>query len=1367
MQQRRIPAKSTVSSQDTSREPLPGDPTRQAVAALRAYSYQIWRTIERWLRLKPGVTLFIECAEDFDVAEADGATTVQVKDTQTRISLASKDAREAILNFWKLQQRASGNIRFQFLTRASIATEQGELLGRRPGIELWREAARGDVSSCELIRTFLVEKFSEHTEFKAYLQSQTSEQLIRKLYRPLEWTTDEPDAEIVQEFIRRRLIEHGAQHGCGPSMSARAISDLHMHCWQVAKRPTPEGRSLTREDFLFLFEKATAVLVPLSALTGALNPTTGTAGALSLAVSIHFWTDVPPLPEPVLPRERAVAAALSNLSVATPLVLAGSVGKGKTTLAKLVALASRQDCLWVDLSGRESPFAEAALIALALNLEDRGRSFLVIMDDFLIGPTSPQGLWTSFSMLQRACKRSGSRLLITTKGIPQQRLDARLISAGAQVQPLEDLTEAETKDLLERLGCPVSISGAWSALTLAQSGGHPKLVHVRALDLRDQGWPKPSTEFLIGTPASIAGQRESERLNVAQRESGPKLEFLYHLTLLTLPFDRKLALRLGSKIDGLSDPGTALDSYLGRWIEPFIESYFRVTSLLTNEAHKVWPVQKVREAHERIFDSFLEGRVIDITHVLSVLMHAYAAQSPGRLAIYVNNLVYGNDPHFPLIAKELKLLLYFGTGVGARAAPFNAHISLILRLLQFRVASVEAPQELSRIANEWLWEVDNLPPGEAPHDQEYLRLSRALWAGSIASVTEGDLPPQLILKAIVTLDTSNALDAVPAVPAALKSASGSDDMLAILFSFFQVRCKTVEYLDRLMDAIADVSPSHRSRMLEAINLPYFVDHSFIIEAAWVGEFKKRTPDWTNVTRVLEKSKLLAKQWNATRLGLSAAKALSIVFDEHLDNRDAAIAAIEEGRKLFGPAPMLDEQLANIHYQHGEADAALAIWANSLALQQDAAPSQVRDPFAFRKAAITAGKTGNFGRAAELFQWGSHWAREGALQHTASGLKFDAAYAFYKALKFGEMCLAMRDGLEQLPGHADPEAEFNRFALQKLAGHVVLWIRNEVIDDDDNKQAEPILGCCSNPDYDPKIKQLSPSPAPLTIIHVVELEHRLGLALETKMRFGPALRASNIPVIAMKLAMMELEQVYRHRRFGDLLAALDGIKHSLERARAQQRAGQGVLEEFHGSVEAQDHIQLGVEYFLLCALTAQSLNGDSDDLIANWRTSNLTAFAGRYTGAVDNVVSAIAATSDQAGYVLRNASIPLFSRLVGAHVVLVSPPVAPDLSTYAQAAYIAWLSRSDVKGALRETLPVLSASFGKAWIHHLSQRALLNSPKVTIPEIEAAIAYTPEGAEKIKRVLRAASVATNVRIPPDAITWLEIVARQAAKLVVRS
>jgi len=283
--------------------------------------------------------------------------------------------------------------------------------------------------------------------------------LIVGLFCPFEWITGEPDAQIIQEFIRRRLIQHGEQHGFSPSISARVMGELYLHCWKVAEKITPEARSITREDFLFVFEKATSVLVPLRALASAMVPATGAAASMSLADAIRLWTEgVPPLPDSTLPRQQAVATAVAGLSTGAPMVLAGSAGKGKTTLAKLVAFTALKDCLWIDLSGRESPFTEAALAALALILEDRARPSLVVIDDFLIEPNSTQGVWTSFAMLQRACRSSGSQLLITSKGIPRERLDARLISAGANVQQIENLSSAEVKEFLEKLGCPTTTS---------------------------------------------------------------------------------------------------------------------------------------------------------------------------------------------------------------------------------------------------------------------------------------------------------------------------------------------------------------------------------------------------------------------------------------------------------------------------------------------------------------------------------------------------------------------------------------------------------------------------------------------------------------------------------------------------------------------------------------------------------------------------------------------------------------------------------------------------------------------------------------------------------------------------------------------
>jgi len=52
-------------------EPLQGDESRQAVAALRGYRYQILRSIHEWLTLTEGEILFLEGAEDFDWVSAN------------------------------------------------------------------------------------------------------------------------------------------------------------------------------------------------------------------------------------------------------------------------------------------------------------------------------------------------------------------------------------------------------------------------------------------------------------------------------------------------------------------------------------------------------------------------------------------------------------------------------------------------------------------------------------------------------------------------------------------------------------------------------------------------------------------------------------------------------------------------------------------------------------------------------------------------------------------------------------------------------------------------------------------------------------------------------------------------------------------------------------------------------------------------------------------------------------------------------------------------------------------------------------------------------------------------------------------------
>ncbi|MFP4903885.1 hypothetical protein ACLFKT_33140, partial [Paraburkholderia sp. BR14261] len=112
-----------------------GDAARQAIASLRGYDYQIWRSVEAWMRLTDGQTLYLECAEDFDLVDERGAETSQIKNSPKDISVGSSDVREAIENFWLLRARNADRsaLSMRFLTRGGIRFEKSKPFGKEKG----------------------------------------------------------------------------------------------------------------------------------------------------------------------------------------------------------------------------------------------------------------------------------------------------------------------------------------------------------------------------------------------------------------------------------------------------------------------------------------------------------------------------------------------------------------------------------------------------------------------------------------------------------------------------------------------------------------------------------------------------------------------------------------------------------------------------------------------------------------------------------------------------------------------------------------------------------------------------------------------------------------------------------------------------------------------------------------------------------------------------------------------------------------------------------------------------------------------------------------------------------------------------------
>lgn len=125
-----------------------GDATRQAVASLRGYAYQLYTSSLAWLSLDAGALLHLEVAEDYAVTTRQALTGTQVKDTagSGTITLQSEDVRTAIDAFADLvSKNPNRKVSLRFLTTSQIGLERKIVhrVGGAPALAYWRRAAAG------------------------------------------------------------------------------------------------------------------------------------------------------------------------------------------------------------------------------------------------------------------------------------------------------------------------------------------------------------------------------------------------------------------------------------------------------------------------------------------------------------------------------------------------------------------------------------------------------------------------------------------------------------------------------------------------------------------------------------------------------------------------------------------------------------------------------------------------------------------------------------------------------------------------------------------------------------------------------------------------------------------------------------------------------------------------------------------------------------------------------------------------------------------------------------------------------------------------------------------------------------------------
>ena len=262
-------------------------------------------------------------------------------------------------------------------------------------------------------------------------------------------------------------------------------------------KPSPTERHLTHAELLRQVEAATTAYLPIP--IDQLPDLLGTAPP-GLNLLLLLTEKTPKTPDPLLKRPALTQRLGEIIKQRRTVLLTGSVYKGKTTLAQLVAAELCPEAWWINVTEREPIQVDTLLLALAGRIETGNCPSLVIIDDLDVSSTAHRVYRDSLALVLHRAKATGRSVILTAQGASS---NSAVVQDFDNIELLDvpELSTEETTILCREYGCPESLTALWAGLVNGSTSSHPKLVQVRIAELTSRGWP--SVPISVGHVASL------------------------------------------------------------------------------------------------------------------------------------------------------------------------------------------------------------------------------------------------------------------------------------------------------------------------------------------------------------------------------------------------------------------------------------------------------------------------------------------------------------------------------------------------------------------------------------------------------------------------------------------------------------------------------------------------------------------------------------------------------------------------------------------------------------------------------------------------------------------------------------------------
>jgi hypothetical protein len=1048
-----------------------GNEGREAIASLGGYVYQLYQTALASIELGQDSFLFLEVAEDYTEVAREALRGTQIKRTSGNITINSADVIASIDSFVELTiSNPQLEVHLRHITTSQIGRERSasDRIGETPTLITWRNLARlGDVTP--LRKILLSSELSDPA--KNFISSLDDDEFREKFLRKIHFDCGAIEYKFLRRQLESKIIRALRERGGTASQAKECLNALLIFLLQKSIEPVRDDRAVNNADIEGILEDATHLRInraqfeqqsdlALRALSAVIPQQTNVTSSFQLP---RAASEIP-LPPAIASRTGYVGRIIPNLERAGIAWIHGAAGMGKTLAAKLAAREIGGSWSIVNLRGFSNAQASSLLSQLAGHLTEVGDVRGILVDDLesaLEASGVDELLW-----LLSVCQRQDI-LVVVTAPRPMQANVA--FGAGLTPPPdtkVEEFSEEDIAQILDTLG--VSDQNWARYIRLISGGGHPQLVVAAIQAMQRSDWNKEEfttlNSLLVGNP-EVEQVRAQTRARLLRELPESSRRLLERLSVALLSFKRSLVLDLSRMQPSIPDGGIWFDQLIGSWIDQLDEERFSLSPLLSRFAANTLTDEESRRVHFAIADSLVRHQPINPYEGNSALMSAWIGGNNEVLLRLCLSLLGSHNADLATISPHFTFLQMLRTD--KPAYPQDENVSQIVRGAQLLIlANSEAR------ADQFLDALESFERECAStRDAGKPDLSLVVYAKLLlSSAPFGALPRfwQILQKFDQSFSAPDG-----SMPKELLEGFSERTEIPTTVGFMflsQIRqVRRIADLEPVFSFLDTCGEGLRNRIFSIIGArDGLVDADMFVSGAWLAEHQAGTMNPKANTATFTRLEDFATMWSRRDLAVACRKYQAVIVDEYGNDKDRALAIIDEGLTLYGATNSeLVRAKAKILYRAEDHQASLELSARLI--ESNAELSDVERAFLGREAAISAEKQGDLHTARRYYLYGAAAANRcgvSEMQPMHLGLRADAALASWHA---GDRSTCLTDLVGALGELQDLDqgSSLRAAHCHSVTRHVLLWLdqaaSGELRTISDGTQPVIYPGLVSNPE----------------------------------------------------------------------------------------------------------------------------------------------------------------------------------------------------------------------------------------------------------------------------------------------------------------